>query len=132
VVVLNPWFMVAFFGTGAACVLALISALMRWYEPGAVYVFVGSALYLVGTLLVTMVFNVPRNTFCSNRSLMSHRSVKDKRPSLPLARGPSRIGGARRVAIGYGTAGRGHCSPTGMQTEAPPTRGLEASIALQE
>ena len=62
VVVLNPWFLVAFFGTGAACVLALISALMRWHEPGAVYLFVGSALYLVGTLLVTMVCNVPRNT----------------------------------------------------------------------
>ncbi|MDH3673595.1 MAG: DUF1772 domain-containing protein [Gammaproteobacteria bacterium] len=61
VVVLNPWFMIAFFGTGAACVLALISALMRWHEPGAVYLFVGSVLYLVGTLLVTIVFNVPRN-----------------------------------------------------------------------
>ena len=61
VAVLNPWFMGAFFGTAAACVLALISSLIRWHEPGAVYLFVGSALYLVGTLLVTIVFNVPRN-----------------------------------------------------------------------
>ncbi|MGH8691275.1 MAG: anthrone oxygenase family protein, partial [Burkholderiales bacterium] len=30
-------------------------------EPGAVYLFAGSVLYLVGSLLVTIVFNVPRN-----------------------------------------------------------------------
>ena len=61
VVVLNPWFLGAFFGTGVACILALISSLMRWHESGAVYLFAGSVLYLVGTLLVTIVFNVPRN-----------------------------------------------------------------------
>ncbi len=61
VAVLNPWFMGAFFGTAAACVLALVSSLIRWHEPGAVYLFVGSVCYLVGTILVTVVFNVPRN-----------------------------------------------------------------------
>ncbi len=61
VTVLNPWFMGAFFGTGVACIVALISSLVRWHEPGAVYLLVGSVLYLVGTLLVTIVFNVPRN-----------------------------------------------------------------------
>ena len=61
VVVLNPWFLGAFFGTAAACVVALICSLLRWHEPGAVYLFVGSVLYLVGSLLVTMVCNVPRN-----------------------------------------------------------------------
>lgn len=61
IVVLNPWFMTAFLGTAATCVLALISSLFRWDDPGAVYLLVGSALYLVGSLLVTIVFNVPRN-----------------------------------------------------------------------
>jgi uncharacterized membrane protein len=61
VVVLNPWFMTAFFGTAAACVLALIFSLLRWHEPGAAYAFAGGVLYLVGTLLVTIAFNVPRN-----------------------------------------------------------------------
>lgn len=61
VVVLNPWFLGAFLGTAAACVLALISSLLRWHEPGAIYIFVGSTLYLIGSLLVTIVFNVPRN-----------------------------------------------------------------------
>ena len=61
VAVLNPWFMGAFLGTAAACVLALISSLFRWHEPSAVYLLVGGALYLVGSLLVTIVFNVPKN-----------------------------------------------------------------------
>jgi uncharacterized membrane protein len=61
VVVLNPWFMTAFFGSAAACVLALISSLLRWHEPGSAYLLAGSVLYLIGSLLVTIVFNVPRN-----------------------------------------------------------------------
>lgn len=61
IAVLNPWFFAAFFGSAAACILALIAALLRWHEPAAVYLLVGSTLYLVGTILVTMVFNVPRN-----------------------------------------------------------------------
>jgi uncharacterized membrane protein len=39
----------------------LIAAVLRWNEAGAVYLFVGGVLYLVGSLLVTIVFNVPRN-----------------------------------------------------------------------
>ena len=61
VVVINPVFGVAFFGTAAACVLLAVSSLLAWREPGAVYVLVGSLLYLLGTIVVTMVFNVPRN-----------------------------------------------------------------------
>jgi uncharacterized membrane protein len=61
VAVLNPWFLGAFFGTAAACAVALICSISRWHEPGAVYLFLGAVLYLAGSLLVTMVFNVPRN-----------------------------------------------------------------------
>lgn len=61
VAVLNPWFMLAFFGTAVACVLASITALVQGHEPAAVYVVVGSGLYLVGTVMVTIVFNVPWN-----------------------------------------------------------------------
>ena len=61
VVVINPWFLVAFLGTAAACVLLAVSSLLMWLRPGAAYLFVGSVLYLVGTVLVTIVFNVPRN-----------------------------------------------------------------------
>jgi uncharacterized membrane protein len=61
VAVLNPWFMAVFLGTAALCVLALIFALLRWHEPGAVYLLLGGLLYLAGTLLVTIAYNVPRN-----------------------------------------------------------------------
>ena len=61
VAVLNPVFMAAFLGTAAVCVVAVIFAVLRWHEPGAVFLLVGGALYLVGTLLVTIAFNVPRN-----------------------------------------------------------------------
>ena len=61
VVVLNPWFLGVFFGTGIVCAVAFVAALFRWHEPGAAYLAAGSVLYLVGTLWVTIAFNVPRN-----------------------------------------------------------------------
>ena len=61
VVVINPVFLIAFFGTAAACVAVAISALSGWSEPGAAYLLAGALLYLAGSFLVTIVFNVPRN-----------------------------------------------------------------------
>jgi uncharacterized membrane protein len=61
VAVLNRWFFAVFFGTAAGCVLLAGSALVMWHEPGAVYLLAGSLLYLVGTILITIVFNVPLN-----------------------------------------------------------------------
>jgi uncharacterized membrane protein len=57
----TPLFMTALFGTGAACLLLAIAALFVWERSGAGYLFLGSLLYLVGTVVVTIVFNVPRN-----------------------------------------------------------------------
>ena len=61
VTVINPPFMTAFFGTAAACVILTISSLLSWHRAGGVFLLVGSLLYLFGTILVTIVFNVPRN-----------------------------------------------------------------------
>lgn len=61
ITVLNPWFMTAFFGTAATCLSTLIIALVRWQDESTLYLLVGSLLYLIGTLLVTIVCNVPRN-----------------------------------------------------------------------
>jgi uncharacterized membrane protein len=61
VAILNPWFLAAFFGTAITSAVVVISSLLRWHRPDAVYLLAGGVLYLVGTLLVTMVFNVPRN-----------------------------------------------------------------------
>ncbi len=61
ITVINPWFMAAFLGTAIACILLVIAALVRWHQPGAAYWLSASLLYLVGTFLVTIVFNVPLN-----------------------------------------------------------------------
>jgi len=61
VVVINPWFMTALFGTALACVAAAVISLFEWDEPESIYRLVGGVLFLVGTILVTIAFNVPRN-----------------------------------------------------------------------
>jgi len=61
VAVLNPVFFSAFFGTGAVCLALAIIALAGWSKPGTLYLLAGSVLYIVGCLLVTIVFNVPLN-----------------------------------------------------------------------
>jgi len=55
VTVLNPLFLALFFGTAALCVLLLF---LRWESLSALG---GAVLYLIGTIGVTMAFNVPRN-----------------------------------------------------------------------
>ncbi len=61
VAIINPIFLTVFFGTAAACTLVIIASLLHWRESGAVYLILGSVLYLVGSFLVTVVFNVPKN-----------------------------------------------------------------------
>ena len=61
VTAVTPPFMLALFGTAAACVALAVSSVSRWGEPGATAGFAGSLLYLIGTVLVTIAFNVPRN-----------------------------------------------------------------------
>ena len=61
ITVINPLFMGAFFGIAGACVLVIVFSLLRWNEAGAVYLVSGGLAYLIGAILVTMVFNVPRN-----------------------------------------------------------------------
>lgn len=59
--VVNPWFMLVFLGTAAASLALAVMAVPRWQQPGAAYLLAGGALYFVGTFLVTLTFNVPRN-----------------------------------------------------------------------
>ncbi|MBW4445241.1 MAG: DUF1772 domain-containing protein [Plectolyngbya sp. WJT66-NPBG17] len=58
---INPLFMIALFGTALACLFLAVSVLFKWQQSGAVYLLVGSLLYLVGTIGVTIAFNVPLN-----------------------------------------------------------------------
>jgi uncharacterized membrane protein len=61
VVVFNPWFGGAFSLAPVACALAMITALARWPAPEAPWVVAGGAVFLIGTLAVTALCNVPRN-----------------------------------------------------------------------
>ncbi|MEH2223618.1 anthrone oxygenase family protein [Nostoc sp.] len=58
---INPLFMLALFGTAVACIFLAVSSVLKWHQPGAAYLLVGSLLYLIGTVLVTIAFNVPLN-----------------------------------------------------------------------
>ena len=61
VVVFNPWFGGAFSFAPVACALAMVTALARWPAPDALWVVAGGATFLIGTLGVTALCNVPRN-----------------------------------------------------------------------
>jgi len=61
-VVNSPFpFLAVLFGTAAACVLLAVTSLSSRDRPGSVYILIGSLLYLVGTVVVTIVANVPLN-----------------------------------------------------------------------
>jgi len=58
---INPLFMLALFGTALACLILAVFVLFKWQQSSAVYLLVGSLLYLVGTIGVTIACNVPLN-----------------------------------------------------------------------
>jgi uncharacterized membrane protein len=60
-VVINRWFLGTFFGTAALSVIAAIGSFIRSIDANAWLMLAGSALYVVGTVGVTVRFNVPRN-----------------------------------------------------------------------
>ncbi|MGC2166056.1 MAG: anthrone oxygenase family protein [Gallionella sp.] len=60
ITVLNPLFMLAFMGTAALCIADIALALV-FGSGNTVYLIAGGALYLLGNIGVTAVFNVPMN-----------------------------------------------------------------------
>ena len=54
-------FMVTLFGTAVAFGALAVRALLAWEERFAPYLLGGAALYLVGAILLTIVYHVPRN-----------------------------------------------------------------------
>lgn len=61
VVVINRSFFLAFFGTAALC-LGLFAGAWFWRSvPAGKLLLLGSVVYLIGTIGVTIVFNVPLN-----------------------------------------------------------------------
>ena len=61
VVVLNPLFLGVFVGTAVGCIVVILASILGWDKPGTTPALLGGIFYLVGTFLVTMICNVPRN-----------------------------------------------------------------------
>ncbi len=59
--VIHPSFLSVFVGTALGCLVLSVFALLQWDRAGAPLLLSGSLLYLVGTFLVTIAFNVPLN-----------------------------------------------------------------------
>jgi len=58
--ILNPIFFTVFFGTAALGLVLAVLALLDWSAASA-WIVAGAVLYCVGSILVTMRFNVPLN-----------------------------------------------------------------------
>ncbi len=54
-------FMATLFGTAVACGALAVWALFAWGERFAPYLLVGGVLYLIGSILLTIAYHVPRN-----------------------------------------------------------------------
>jgi len=61
VTVINPWFMAVFMGTPVLCAVLIVMGLFKWSEPGTLLIIAACAIYIVGSFVVTMIFNVPLN-----------------------------------------------------------------------
>jgi uncharacterized membrane protein len=61
IVAVTPVFMTALFGTAVASLALAVWAVISWGERYAALVLAGGVLYLVGTVGVTLVCNVPLN-----------------------------------------------------------------------
>jgi uncharacterized membrane protein len=61
VVAVTPVFMTALFGTAVACLAVAVSAVTEWRGVTSAYLLAGGLTYLIGTIAVTIVFNVPLN-----------------------------------------------------------------------
>jgi uncharacterized membrane protein len=59
--VLNPLFLGVFLGTALLAAACLVMATLGWGEPRSPLLLAAGFLYLGGSFLVTIAFNVPRN-----------------------------------------------------------------------
>jgi uncharacterized membrane protein len=61
VVVINPLFLGVLFGTAALALFLGFGAIRHLGDPSATWIMAGVGLYVIGTVVVTMAFNVPLN-----------------------------------------------------------------------
>jgi uncharacterized membrane protein len=61
VTVLNPLFLGVFMGTALLALAAAVLAFLPWGAPRSTWLLASGMVYLFGSFLVTVAFNVPRN-----------------------------------------------------------------------
>ena len=61
IVILNPMFLGVFMGTALLCVGVAIASVLRWPPPGSTWLIAGALFYLIGSIGITIVLNVPMN-----------------------------------------------------------------------
>ena len=71
VVIINPLFLTFFMGTAVACVAAVFVCISFEQGNRLSWTLTASALYVVGSFLVTMWFNVPRNNVLARLNALS-------------------------------------------------------------
>jgi uncharacterized membrane protein len=59
--ILNPIFFSVFFGTAVLSLALALLAVMEWSDAGSGWRLAGALLYLIGSIGITMRFNVPLN-----------------------------------------------------------------------
>lgn len=59
--ILNPWFVVLFFGTTLLSIASAIPAAMHLTHPASLWVIIGAAVFILGCFVVTVTANVPLN-----------------------------------------------------------------------
>lgn len=59
--ILNWKFLGVFLGTGVVCAALAIVGVVQWRPPGSVWLIAGGMIYIVGSIGVTVIFNVPMN-----------------------------------------------------------------------
>jgi len=59
--VINFGFLMVFLGTAVGCLLLIFNILIMHTNPDNIFIVLGSVVYLLGTILVTVVFNIPLN-----------------------------------------------------------------------
>ena len=61
ITVINPLFMAAFFLPAVVSLILVVTGFRTWGQNGATFLILGSMLYLVGTIGVTVAGNIPLN-----------------------------------------------------------------------
>lgn len=61
VTAVRPAFMAALFGTALACIAVVVVGVSSWGESFAPYLVAAGAIYLAGTVGLTVTYHVPRN-----------------------------------------------------------------------